>query len=74
MQTSSYVPVSRADRLVAAADELQAAALDLLDEWEESAWVGDAATRPTDEAIQFLDLAEELAELAVEIADARREA
>ena len=74
MQISSYVPLGRADRLVAAADELQAAALDLVDEWGEAAWVGDAVTRPTDEAIRLLDVAEELAALSLVIADARREA
>jgi hypothetical protein len=74
MRSAAYAPVSRADRLLAAADELQAAALDLVDEWAEAEWVGDASTGPTGEAIRFLMVAENLAELAVEIADSRREA
>ena len=72
MQTSSYVP--RADALVVAADTLQAAALDLVDEWEEAAWIGDAATRPSDEAIEFWQTAERLYALAVEIAEQRKAA
>jgi hypothetical protein len=74
MQTESYAPFTRADRLVVAADELHAAALDLVDEWEEAAWIGDASTTPTGDAVAFLMLADCIRDRAVEIADARREA
>lgn len=74
MRHQAYVLVGRAERLVNAADELQAAALNLVEEWEEAAFVGDAATGPSDEAVSLWLAAERLAELAAEIADERREA
>jgi hypothetical protein len=74
MRQEAYVPVGRAERLVAAADELQAAALDLVEEWAEAEFVGDAETGPSDGAVALWLAAERLAGLAAEIADARREA